>query len=380
MCVVTGHLPLPAPPATQRPRGSAAPTSAQPRAPPPFQLLQHVMFSVWDGSVPALQGQHLHQQLAALPSLTTLTCWEGRGLAAELHSTRVTRLCFEGDESAPTVVPRLRAQFPNLVELDASWCWAVRDGVLEALLGVRSLRRVRVRELELQRSHARRPCAWEELSLTVFSVDQVVLLPLEGIQRLRAHGEDFLPSRDAQAVARVAAAAKRGGGLGAVRFNGEDPAALLTTLRPLLEATGAEEAVVRALYTTKRRVFKRLGQQLPPAVRTLSLERCCLPRKAWAAVLPRLPATVTCLKLSAMPAEENVLALCAGAVRPITVYGWYMGADKQQRILSQLARQGNTVTMLRFLFVQSSAADLPWRFVCEIAAFGTRCVGGLATH
>ncbi len=246
------------------------------------------------------------------------------------------------------------------MELDAACCSIVDDDGLEALLSVRSLRRVCVWQLELRRSHAHRPCAWEELDLRFLDVDSVARLPLEGIQRLRWCGDGICPSRNAQAVARAAAAVQRSGGLGAdrsIRFDGTDPAALLATLRPLLEALPAEQqrrvTIARVGVAATPEMVQQLGQQLPPTVHTLHLSSCSLAREACAAVLPSLPATVARLELHAAwhtqaRREEHVLALCAGAVRPITLVVRYMPAEEQDGIRAQLAHQADTHVTLLF--------------------------------
>ncbi len=354
-CTLTEHLPLRAPPAAQRPSTTSL-------IPPPV-VLQHLRdFTFVGETLSAPQAQHLQQQLAALPTLNRLQLEDSTSLADGLHSTSVTRLSFQrdgNDEATDGALQRVPAQFPNLVALHAPECLALEDGGLEALLSMTSLRHVSVKKVLLARSHAPRACAWEELSLWTLDVDQLARLPLEGIQLLRWSGDDVDPSRDAQPVARVAAAVKRSGGLSAghiIRFSGWDAAALLTTLRPLLEALPAEEQHrvtidgIREAATAE--VVRQLGQQLPPAVHTLRLSGWFWARNAWAAVLPSLPATVTRLELDWFRAppqvEEQVLGVCAGAVRPITVSVQPLRDEEQQRNLSQLAQQCNVHVALLF--------------------------------
>ncbi len=344
--IITDHLPLPAPP----PPRSATTASPAP-APVACQHLQHL-------EVPQMErlgAQHLRQQLAALPSLSNLTMWDMEDLSPELHSTSLTRLRVDygSDETSAAGLPHLPAQFPNLAELDASYCLSVDDAGLEALLSMRSLLRVTVRHLKLRRSHARRPCAWEQLTLRslYLDVDELARLPLEGIQRITVGGNEVYPSRDAETVARVVAAIKRSGGLGlGVFVSYGDATALLTTLRPLLEAVPAEEQreiTIDALHEATPEVVRQLGQQLTPAVRTLHVAKFSLAQEAWATVLPSLPATMMRLQLGfGWPAppqvEEHVLALCSAAVRPIMVLVWPLQAEAKQRILALLAQQGNT--------------------------------------
>ncbi len=351
---LTAHPPLPAPPAAQRP------------SPPPVALqhLRDFRLGLWHGTLSVPQDQHLQQQLAALPSLARLQRLARVSTADGLHSTSVTRLHFEGEEDEEDAaqslqLQRLPAQFPNLVELDAPACLTLDDDNMEALLSMRSLRRVLARDLRLERSHAQRPCCWEELVLCWLDVDSVARLPLEGIQRLCCRGDEVHPSRDAQAVARVAAAIKRFGGLGTgygFSFIAEDPAALLATLRPLLEALPADQqrkvAIVYMGEDAAPGVLQQLGQQLPPTVHTLRLHEWARARNAWAAVLPSLPATVTRLELSwwvtPPQVDVRVLALCSAAVRPITVSVRRLRDEVQQHILHQLAQQGNTHVTLVF--------------------------------
>ncbi len=349
---ITDHLPLPAPP----PPRSATTASPAP-APVACQHLHRLDLS----GTERLGAQHLRQQLAALPSLSTLNLWDSLRMAAELHSTSVTHLAFLYDDEDSRVLERLPAQFPNLVEMSAPSLCALDDDGLEALLSVRSLRRVDLWGLRLQRSHAHRPCAWEDLLLWRMDVDSVARLPLEGIRRLCIDGNEVCPSRDAQAVARVAAIVKRSGVLGAkdgVTFSGEDPAALLTTLRPLLAPLPAEQqrrVTIKGMgQEATPEVVRQVGQQLPPAVHTLELAKCSCALDTWVALLPSLPATVTRLQLGfGWPAppqmEEHVVAVCAGAVRPITVAVCFTCVEEQQRILSQLAERGNTHVTLEWL-------------------------------
>ncbi len=350
---VTQHLPLPAPPPPP-PRSTATRPAPAPAA-----------------------CQHLQQQLAALPSLSCLTVWDTKGLLEELHSMSITRLqlvSVNNDKAASTrAVQRLPVQFPKLVELDAPRALTLCDAGLEALLSMRRLRRVHVDEMRLARSHAHRPCAWEELSISQFpvrvDVDSVARLPLEGIQRFRTHDvwRCVVPSDDSQAVRRLAAAVKRsrGAGLGRLAISGEDPAALLITLGPLLKALPAEQqrtTCIRGLSKATCEVVQELCRQLTPSVRTLRLDRCTLSPLAFPALLPSLPTTVTRVALlHAKPCslprefmkvfESHVLGMCRKAVRPITVCVVEKDLPESalERIRVRLAELGDThVTLVGY--------------------------------
>ncbi len=348
---ITDNLPLPAPPPPPSSRPAPAPVACQ--------HLQRLHLS----DVRGVDPQHLRQQLAALPSLSSLTVLDPEGLLAELHSASLTRLWLVGsdqdnEEALTRAVQRLPVQFPNLVELGAVDCLTLTDDGLEALLSMRSLRRVKVQDFRLERSHAQRRCDWEELSLEtpLLVVDQLARLPLEGIQRLRTSANSFSPSRDAQAVARVAAIVKRSGGLGAqygLPIIGGDAAALLTSLHPLLEAVMEEvqrKVTIAGMVDATPEVVQQLGQQLTPSVRSLRMWKCTLAPEAFPALLPSLPATVSrvCLEFGGSPPElleERVLAMCGAAVRPINVYVGMDDLHEEEalkRIRARLAEQGNT--------------------------------------
>ncbi len=97
-CSITEHLPLPTPPAHL----SSTLSTTGPSAPAACQHLQaltiYLRYPLGSDALTQPQAQHLQQQLAALPSLSRLSFWEGRDLAAELHSTSVTRLRFECEQ------------------------------------------------------------------------------------------------------------------------------------------------------------------------------------------------------------------------------------------------------------------------------------------
>ncbi len=356
-CDVVARPILPPPP----PPCSAASDRSPPPAPAACHHLQSLSFFSADHLTPRQLAWDLRQQLAALPSLSELTLWSTEGLLEEPHSASVTRLRLDGygqedeqeeEQATVSMLRRLPVQFPGLVELDAPQAFSLGDAGLEVLLGMRGLRRVAVRQLDLQRSHAHRPCAWEQLSLATLVVDQLARLPLEGVQRLQGRAGDVRPSRDAQAVARFAAAVKRSVTLCCepLDVHGEDAAALLATLRPLLEALpSAEErrsVGVSGLHVGAPDVLRELCQQLTPGVEALRLRGCMWRPEAFPALLPSLPATVARVDvhtdlMTPESREGAVLAVCRAAVRPVEV-GVALPAKARARVLSRLAKERNT--------------------------------------
>ncbi len=309
--------------------------------PTPHPHLQHLEWSrLWFAGWDVPPAQHLCQQLAALPSLTSLSLcdldWAGSDeeeqQSQRLISSTTTRLEFvqedELEDSFPTL-QRVPTQFPCLRVLDAAFCVVVDDNGLEALLSMPHLERLRVRGFSLQRSHAHRAWPWVEFGVRELDVGSFTRLPLDGIPACSSWWR-VQPSANAAAVARVALAIRRWGGLrGAAHglsISGEDVAALLTTLGPLLAALPAEQqrrVSIRDLRDTSPQQVQQLGQQLPAGVAILRLDSYALPLEAWPALLPGLPATVEELELgctaSASLTAQHVAALCQAAVRPIRV-------------------------------------------------------------
>ncbi len=294
--------------------------------------------------------QHIRQQLAALPSLTSLVTFNDQWMREPaLVSTSITSLVFEDYDNTPHLT-HLAVQFPNLRELDA-WDVTVDDAGLEALLRVPHLERLSVQRFSLQRSHAHRTWAVRQLSIGILDVGALARLPLDSIQACSFQDAPwFTPSRDAQAVARVAEVVRHRGGLGTegqgrVMVQGRDTAALLTTLGPVLAALPAaqrRQVSISNLQDATAATLQALGQALPGSVTSLQLWDCSLQPAAWPTLLPSLPATVTELQLhfSVAPTEEQLMAMCGDAVRCITVDVWGVTADTLQRVRKRLAEMG----------------------------------------
>ncbi len=283
---------------------------------------------------------HVREQLAALPSLTSLTVhdlsWageeeEGEQQAGRLISSTVTRLELRiGGPVAGRreMLQRLPTQFPHLRQLGARIVTVEDDG-LEALLRLPHLERLAVWNFSMQRSHAHRACLWAELEVAELDVGSFARLPLDTIPVCRCWGE-VRPSTDAAAVVRVAQAVRRWCGMGRAGGNewfisGKDAAALVTTLGPLLAALPTEQqrrVTISFWRDVTPQQVQQLGQHLPPSTATLHLNNYTLSPDAWAALLPSLPATVEELELGDVypaPTEQQVLALCRAAVQPIRV-------------------------------------------------------------
>ncbi len=309
--------------------------------PRPHPHLQHLRWDRrWGICADSPLAAHVREQLAALPSLTSLALhdlsWagaegeDGEQQAGRLASSTMTRLELSAhfnQEGSYDALLRLPTQFPNLRELDASYMTVEDDG-LEALLRLPHLERLRVWGFSLQRSHAHRACSWVLVTVCELDVGSFARLPLDGIP-VCSDWWLVRPSTDAAAVARVAQAVRRWGGPGAGgnewRISGSDVAALATTLGPLLVALPAQQqrrVIIPFLRDVTPQQVQHLGQHLPPSITTLRLDSCTLTLDAWAALLPSLPATVEELRLvfTFQPLmEQQVLALCQAAVRPIRV-------------------------------------------------------------
>ncbi len=332
--------------------------------PRPLQHLQHLSLEQpWnvDGDPPL--AAHMREQLAALPSLTSLA-FRDMGWAAEeedgeqqqedeedeqqagrLISGAVMRLeltFFETLEDSTQVLWRLPTQFPNLRELRAPRCIAVDDDGLEALLRLPHLRRLHVLRFSLERDHSRVAPPWAHLRVGELDVGSFARLPLDGIQACSGWWR-VVPSADAAAVARVAQAMRRWGGVRRVEtpdwwLDGRNAAALVATVGPLVAALPAEQqrhVTIRHLEDATPQQVQQLGQELPAGVARLRFMSSTLPLDACSALLPGLPATVEELGfLCAYPhlTEQKVLALCRAAMRPIrVVVDRHSGLSEQDR-------------------------------------------------
>ncbi len=349
--------------------------AAQPlHQPTALPHLQHLWWGRQWGAQEQL-AEHVRQQLAALPSLTSLTLgdlswasqeWrededeeEHERRAGRLISGTVTRLDILEGHVGPWTLHHLLTRFPCLRELDLCSGTLDDDG-LEALLlhGLPpTLHRLVVTSFSLQRSHVRAAWPVQEVIVNTLDVDSFARLPLDGIQACT--WEVVQPSSDTAAVERVVQAIRRWGGRGCVTRHwgcgvfGERFTALLTTLGPLLSALPAAQQLLTifGMQGVTADQLQQLGQSLPPGVATLVLLDCDLMPDAWPALLPSLPATVTVLYVLRQTIwaveEEQVLALCEAAVRPITIKvprdEFWNGAPSEEaleRIRSRVAGVG----------------------------------------
>ncbi len=293
--------------------------------------------------------RHVCRQLAALPSLTSLAMGPaGHLLRPTQVSTSLTSLhiteCYDARRAA-----RLAAQFPNLRHLDARHLTA-DDATLESLLGLPCLERLAVWGFDLQHCHAEAPWAVRHLAVTDLDVGSFARLPLDGVQTCTL-GEDegqVFPTGDVQAVARVAEAVRRWGGLGRearVAVYGYSAAAVLATLGPLLAALPAaqrREVSVSDSRDAAPATLQALGRQLPAGVAVLRLKNCTLQPEAWRVLLPSLPATVAELRLqlTVWPREEQLVALCGAAVRRVRVAVRGLSQGALERVMGCLVQLG----------------------------------------
>ncbi len=344
-CTLTPHLlNLPAPAAAAV---APAPHHGSP-TPLTCQHLQRIEMGGFTGQPGSAQWhQHIRHQLAALPSLTSLATRNEEWMQEPaLVSTTLTSLELPAADNAQHVA-HLAVQFPNLQRLGAG-SLTLDDAGLEALLRLPHLERLSVRDLNLRHSHAHRTWVVRHLCVDTPDVGELAHLPLDGVQAcVLRFGVRVTPSRDAQAVARVAAAVGRWGGLGTtgggrVEVEGGDTAALLTTLGPLLTALPAAQrrsVSILSMRDASPATVQALGQQLPTSITAVDLWECTLQPEAWPVLLPSLPATVAKLSLrsSQAPAEEQLVALCSAAVRPVTLSAWYASAAMVGRVKERLA-------------------------------------------
>ncbi len=345
--------------------GTGLPTSPPPQpAPPPHLSLQTLIWNPHasvDTSADPIR-RHVRQQLAALPSLTSLTTrdldWAARPV---FISGSVTRLDLFGSfvQCLPPPLVHLPTQFPNLTELEGAKYLVVRDDDLRALLRMLHLQRLGVFMLELQDSHRAGP--WPQhldVRAVSTSVDTLALLPLDRVPKVTMAQGLIMPSRDAARAERVAAASRRWGAFGVkeegrvwLSFSSTDFLAFLTTLPPFLRAAPPQPAILDIVTATGMTVEKRqLAALLTPNISALQFTHAPI----WPRLLPSLPPSVTVLgmhiermpvglpeaALGQMPSVQQVLSLCLGAVRPVTVrvtsHGGTGATPLVQRVLATM--------------------------------------------
>ncbi len=363
-CSLTAHvLDVPPPPPARQTAAPGAPTprssGTSGKAPLTCRSLQDFTMSVamdrgGDAGDEQRQQQHIRQELAALPNLTYLqSCHSGWMLVEPARAMATVTSLSASHDGAPCSAAHLAAQFPNLRELQA-WDTDVDDAGLEALLRLPHLERLTVAGFSLRRSHARRAWAGRCLTVKELDVKSFARLPLEGIPGCSFTGRVMVvPSRDARAVARVAEAVGRWGRMrtamwdrGLVEVDGADVAALLATLGPLLAALPAAQCKglhIRSMRDVVATVLPALFHQLPGSVQELGLHGWgALHPAAWPALLPSLPATVATLRVEqGLDAEEEELvALCVGAVRRIKVRDWRINQFIAGHVEQRLAKMG----------------------------------------
>ncbi len=340
-------------------------------APYPAPLPQHSLQTLFWDPVPTLDTsagpirRHVRQQLAALPSLTSLTVRDLDWAAgAALISGSLTRLVvvFSQEERESPPLVHLPAQFPNLRELDGLNVLIVRDVDLCALLRMPHLRTLKAAGVALQDSHRGRP--WpQHLDLQLHSVvvDSFDLLPLDRIHMCAVADSVVIPSEDVACAERVAAACRRWGASCVqqdksivLRFMSRDFAATLTSLPPFLRATQPQPitlSIALAVDLT-RAEMRRLVGRLTPNVRTLRFSDTSFAAALWPRLLPSLPPSVKALHLVTdssasalmmgrplLPSVEQLRSLCQGAVRPIEVR--VAGPGAQALVQRALATMGS---------------------------------------
>ncbi len=277
----------------------------------------------------------VRRQLTALPSLTHLHAdtWDFTAMdqgGGSAISTSVTRLALSR-HGQPTMPQRLATIFPALRELKLA-SGRVGDAELDGLLRHLGHLDVSFNGFDLTQSFAHRAWPWPHLTTRNLDVDSFARLPLHGIVSCSVD-MDVQPSADAQAVARVAEAVRRWGGLGltdGLKVDGESCDEVVTTLGPLLAAL--PEGQRRHLTLCELGVgavtpqfLQRLGAALPPCVERLSLGTSISfswqpAPDAWGALLPSLPATVERVDLLTVSASEQQLVdMCGAATRRVTV-------------------------------------------------------------
>ncbi len=343
-CNVTEHLPA----QSLLPSASAAggPTLM------PHQHLAQVEWLNDNMSVSPHLPAHLWRQLASLPSLRKLDIGLAGTLAPALHhGAALAAAAAAQPQSSSTTTATATQQLLPLTSLNA--VAIVNDDFTDAVLQhLPQLEHVYVQGFRLRRSHVHhQQCNWGQLRTAEVDVDSFARLPLERVRtctwtRLRP---SVRPSRDAQAVARVAAAVQRWGPQsvaadGTLGVSGADHQALLTTLPPLLAALApTRESHLKGVMLSESAPLtpEKLGEVarlLPPSVTRLSLGKCQVPADAWGGLLAALPAHVEEMGLWGY-SEEHVLALCRGAVRPVRVCVLKLSEEARARVHARLVEE-----------------------------------------
>ncbi len=330
------------------PAAAAAPPDGAPSPPAPVTPCGRLQRLIWrEGDAFEREGDRplldlVRRQLASLPSLTSLHA--GAGDLAALDddaepgaalSTSLTALTLSCDrDGLAALLPRVGTLFPALRAVEVSY-HTVGDADLAGMLRhLAHLDDVSFYHFDLKRSYTRLlSWPWPRLVVAEVDVGSFARLPLEGIRSCCISTTDPLvrPSTDAQAVARVAEAVRRWGGLGVTGELGVWGArcdALLATLGPLLAALPEQQQRRVALSgfgrgTVTAGLLERLGVALPPGVKQLALvgDADSLEiDQAWRAVLPSLPATVEQLELRGFrPEVDQLVQLCECAPRRVRV-------------------------------------------------------------
>ncbi len=294
-------------------------------APLAFQRLQAL--DLRSCSLPPLAspgGARLCRQLRALTALHNLDLSRGWDFThPAIVSSSVTELGYSQDD-APRLTS-LPVQFPAVRELNAPQL-TLDDGDLDAVLSLASLRALHVEGFALRRSHAHQRCAVDMLKFDFVDVDSFSRLPWSGIQACHggSNGMTITCSGNAQATAAVTAALQQR----AWDANGPDwldvykcssSAVLEATLPLMAMMRPSAELSITEIQGMSATVLQRLGQLV--RVDTLSLLRCSLADEAWPALLPALPHTssVFLSDVVCAPTEQQLLAMCQGATRPVCV-------------------------------------------------------------
>ncbi len=340
--------------AAQPERVSTSPASAPQGAPATCSRLQSLSWVV--GEELRQQDKPLlalvRQQLAALPSLTHLHVdqWDFTALdqGGSALSTSLTRLVL-ARRGQPTLPQRLPAMFPRLRELELTWGSVTEDAELDGLL--QHLRHVDVSfyHFNLTQSFAHRAWPWPHLKVSFLDVDSFTRLPLHSILSCSVEVH-VLPSADAQAVARMADAVQRWGGVGQQQnglvISGTSPDALVTTLGPLLAALPEQQRRHVRLYDFQEGAvtpafLQRLGAALPACVKRLSLSTMgsSLSPAAKSALVASLPATVEQVDLEGNEfTEQELVDLCSAVTRrvKVTVSCLFVSEEKLAAVRARL--------------------------------------------